>query len=70
MDANLLVLALLLAVMPMPILAGVLLLTTEHGRPKAIALACGGRPPCSSSPPSTASRGSRRSGSACSSRRT
>ena len=32
MNANLLVLALVLAVMPLPVLAGVLLLTAEHGR--------------------------------------
>lgn len=41
MNANLLLIALVLAMSPMPVLASVLLLTTDHGRPKAAALAAG-----------------------------
>jgi len=41
MDPNLLVMTLVIALEPIPVLAGVLLLTTERGRPKAIAFGLG-----------------------------
>lgn len=41
MSANTVLIALVLAMSPMPVLASVVLLTTEHGRPKAVALAGG-----------------------------
>ncbi|MFZ4519077.1 MAG: GAP family protein [Microthrixaceae bacterium] len=41
MNANTLLIAMVLAMSPMPVLASVVLLTTEHGRPKAVALAGG-----------------------------
>jgi hypothetical protein len=41
MDSNVLFLTLVIALEPVPVLAGVLLLTTERGRPKAIAFGLG-----------------------------